>query len=166
MSIQPFQEQVRFSNFIMNLIARDVEDADARRRTRDGEGASLSWVVGHLIVFRTHMMNLFGANEANALSEVFGDSATDGSSYPPLPSLLTEWNATAERLDGVLATVTDDALGSKPGGMSPHGEKTRIETMAFFVWHEAYHIGQMGTLRRELGYPATADLALAASKKG
>ena len=40
------------------------------------------------------------------------------------------------------------------------------DTLVFFMWHESYHMGQLGTIRKQLGYAATAELATAASTGG
>ncbi len=42
-----------------------------------------------------------------------------------------------------------------------HGEKTALESILFLVWHEAYHVGAVGAIRKELGYPGPAELVMA-----
>jgi uncharacterized damage-inducible protein DinB len=162
--MQVFTESLRFSDFVMNLITSDLKDDDARRRIRNGEGASLTWNVGHLINYRYNIINLLGTAKESPLAQTFGESATDGSTYPRLEQLVEAWNAASEELEAAAASVSDEFLLAQPGTGSPHGEKTRLSTLSFFVWHESYHFGQMGTLRRDMGYPATADLAVAAAK--
>ena len=44
-----------------------------------------------------------------------------------------------------------------PGG-GPHDEKRILDTVLFLTWHEAYHIGAIGAIRREQGRKAIADL--------
>lgn len=46
---------------------------------------------------------------------------------------------------------------------SPHGEKVLLDTIVFWMWHESYHMGQLGTIRTQLGYPSTSELAVGAS---
>lgn len=50
-----------------------------------------------------------------------------------------------------------NAAAKGPG--SPHGEKSVLQSLAFFVWHEAYHMGQIGALRVRLDLTPTATLA-------
>ncbi|HEX9727969.1 MAG TPA: hypothetical protein VGA37_05655 [Gemmatimonadales bacterium] len=47
------------------------------------------------------------------------------------------------------------------GKDAPHGENRVLDTLVFFMWHESYHIGQLGTLRAQFGLTPTATLAAA-----
>jgi uncharacterized damage-inducible protein DinB len=163
--VRPLAENLRFSNFIMNLVIRDLSNEDAVRRARGEEGASIAWVVGHLCHYRREMMSLLGAQATDPHGEIFTGSAGDGSDYPSIFELLKRWNEIHDELAKVLESVTDDQLLSRLAAHdSPHSEKTVLESFVFLVWHESYHLGQLGTLRTQLGYPATAELAVAASR--
>ena len=54
-------------------------------------------------------------------------------------------------------------LERRPGADSPHAEKTVLEALSFYAWHEPYHLGQLGTLRAQFGLKPTATLAVEAS---
>ena len=43
-------------------------------------------------------------------------------------------------------------------GAGPHDEKRILDTVLFLTWHEAYHIGAIGAIRREQGRKAIAEL--------
>ena len=43
-------------------------------------------------------------------------------------------------------------------GAGPHDEKRILDTVLFLAWHEAYHIGAIGAIRREQGRKAIAEL--------
>lgn len=152
------------TNYIVNLIATGMKEEDAHKRSRGTEGASVSWALGHLVNYRYYMMSLLGKKEESPLAEIITETATDGADYPAMEVLLAAWNEAAAKVEAAIADVTDEFLLEKPGD-GPHGEQTRLGTVAFYVWHEAYHMGQIGTLRKAMGYTATADLAIASSKK-
>jgi uncharacterized damage-inducible protein DinB len=157
-------ESFRFSQFVMNLVLPDTKNEDALRRLRDSEGPSISWVTGHLCHYRYRILNLLGVDEASPYGR-FEDGARDASDYPDIAELLDAWNGTHEKIESVLESVTDDKLLAKlPVAGNPHNEKTILESVAFYVWHEAYHIGQLGTIRVHYGYRPTAALAVAASQ--
>jgi hypothetical protein len=40
----------------------------------------------------------------------------------------------------------------------PHEERRILDTVLFLTWHEAYHIGAIGAIRREQGRKAIAEL--------
>jgi hypothetical protein len=51
------------------------------------------------------------------------------------------------------------AIGSRrPCPAGPHDEKRILDTVLFLTWHEAYHIGAIGAMRREQGRKAIAEL--------
>ncbi len=53
-------------------------------------------------------------------------------------------------------------LGGKD---SSHGEQLVLNTLVFYMWHESYHMGQLGTLRAQFGLTPTATLAIEASQQ-
>jgi uncharacterized damage-inducible protein DinB len=163
--MQSMAEHLRFTNFIMNVVTSDVKEEDARRRARDSEGPSISWIVGHLLRYRYDMMKLLGHERLNSLADTFGSSATNGSDYPDLKVIVAAWNEAVQELDKVIATVGDEQILAKIGGAgSPHGEKTVLQSLSFYIWHESYHMGQLGTLRTQWGYRQTSDRAQEAAK--
>jgi uncharacterized damage-inducible protein DinB len=162
--MQAFAASFRFTNFIMNLVTSDVTEQDAKRRARDGEGASISWIVGHLLFYRFQIMKLLGTEVTNPLGDAIGDHATDGGEYPPLADIVAAWKQAADELEKVIAGVGDKVLLAKHGDGGPHGEKKVMDAISFYVWHESYHMGQLGTLRTQFGYKQTSDVATEASK--
>ncbi len=157
----PIAESLKFSDFIINTVTGDLDDTVARRRARDTEGASIAWVIGHLIHYRHQMLGLLGENVDDAFAERFGSAgATDGSDYPSLSELVKAWNDTSAKVVPAMAAAADDVMTEPLGGAgSPHGEKRVLDTVVFLMWHESYHIGQIGTLRAQFGLTPTATLA-------
>ena len=51
-----------------------------------------------------------------------------------------------------------DRLNAAMPGTGPHDEKRILDTVLFLRWHEAYHIGAIGAIRREHGRTAIADV--------
>lgn len=162
---KPIAESLKFTDFIMNLVTGDLKNEDAVRRARGAEGASIAWIVGHLCYGRYILLNLLGAEEENPYADVFGRAgASDGSDYPDISELRRSWNETAEKVRGAMESATDEQLMSHPATPdSPHGEKVLLDTIVFWMWHESYHMGQLGTIRTQLGYPSTSELAVGAS---
>jgi uncharacterized damage-inducible protein DinB len=119
-----------------------------------------------MLHYRHLIMKLLGDDRENPFASMFGDEgATTGDDYPDLSSLRASWRETAKAIHEVLGNATDDQFMAPLGGAgSPHGEKKVLETLVFYMWHEAYHMGQLGTLRTQFGLTPTADLAIAASQ--
>ena len=161
---KPLIESYKFTDWIMNLVLDDMSDEDARKRARGGDGASINWIVGHLLSYRIDAIALLGEPYDNPFKEIFGNEASgDGTQYPPISELKDEWPKIATHLERMLDRSTDEMLTAPmPGADGTHGEKTVLDTLIFFSWHETYHMGSMGMLRKELGYPATSVLAMKA----
>jgi uncharacterized damage-inducible protein DinB len=164
--IKPVQGAFKFTDFIMSLALGDLKEADASKQARGQEGASIVWITGHLMAYREQAISLLQSKErANPHMDRFGNSHSgNADDYPPLSELKEQWNEQAAELAQVLEQVDDDTLNAPmPGQDGPHKEKTVLDTVNFFIWHEPYHMGSLGMIRKQLGYPSTSDLAMAAS---
>ena len=161
---KPISESLNLTDFIMKLVIDDITDEDAVSRTRDTEGASMSWIVGHLLHYRHQMMRMLGEDIENPYAEQFGEvGASDGSDYPAVAELRRAWIETAGQVSEVVSSATDEQLKSPLPSGSPHGERTVLDILVFYMWHESYHMGQFGTIRAQLGYKPTAQLAVEAT---
>jgi hypothetical protein len=68
-------------------------------------------------------------------------------------SLLAAWDQLADRVDVGLAGLSLDVL-DRPAGFSPSGnpEETVGSLLSTVLFHQAYHAGQLGLLRRISGH--------------
>lgn len=161
--IRPIKEAVRFSDFFLELLTKDLPNELAVRRSRGTEGASISWVVGHLCQARVEMMKLLRKEIEDPFVEQFERTvpATDGSGYPDIDELRASWQQMSDQLRDVLDSVTDEQLTSAlPEAGTPHEEKNVLGILVYIMWHEVYHMGQIGTMRSSLGLKPTIDLAI------
>ena len=95
---------------------------------------------------------------------LFGSTgASDGSGYPEMAELQAAWSELSTQVLHALESASDEDLERRPGADSPHAEKTVLEALSFYAWHEPYHLGQLGTLRAQFGLKPTATLAVEAS---
>jgi uncharacterized damage-inducible protein DinB len=53
------------------------------------------------------------------------------------------------------AALTDERLAAT-SPVSFAGAQTLAELLAFFAFHEAYHLGQVGYIRKQLGHSSLA----------
>jgi uncharacterized damage-inducible protein DinB len=54
------------------------------------------------------------------------------------------------------AALTPDQLQQPPAGPRLPGANTVADQLAFFAFHESYHVGQIGYVRRQLGHSSIA----------
>lgn len=125
----------------------------------DPGGNCLNWVVGHLLWVYDNVVRLLGQEpvmEPGRLDRYArgGAPLTDPAEALDLRELMAAWDRAAERVDAGLAGLTPEFL-DQPAPESPTGNpnetvRTLLTTVLF---HQAYHVGQTGVLRRVAGKP-------------
>ena len=146
------------SNGILATSIGDLTDQSAKVRSRGGAGPSIAWTIGHLCHYKIKILGLLGQPRENPFAAQFEHTAaSDGADYPPLADLAAIFSALNGDVCAALASSGDRLEAPMPGG-GPHNEKRILDTVLFLTWHEAYHIGAIGAIRREHGHKAIADL--------
>lgn len=118
-----------------------------------GGGNCANWVLGHLVSTRLALLGLVGAEpvgspEIHHIYDAQEDApAFDPARALPMEQLLALFDESQERLRAALPHITDERLAA-PALLGTVGD-----TVAFLTFHEGYHCGQLGVLRRTLGKP-------------
>ncbi len=148
------------TNMLIPMVLGDLSDEAARRRTRNGEGPSIAWSVGHMLAYRQMACAALGADVDGRFAEKFAQAgATDGSDYPSCVELLQNWEKVRAELGAALDGADEETAARVITGT--HEEGSPNLTLPFFAFHEAYHMGALGAIRKELGYPGPAELVMA-----
>ena len=146
------------SNSILATGIADLTDQSANARSRGGAGPSIAWMIGHLCHYKITMLELLGHPRQDPFAAQFEHTpASDGSDYPPLADLAASYQELSAAVSAALASSGDRLEAPMPGA-GPHDEKRVLDTVLFLTWHEAYHIGAIGAIRREQGRKAIAEL--------
>jgi hypothetical protein len=75
---------------------------------------------------------------------------------PSPAALVADVVATGERLERAFAALDDAALSGPFPAPLVGGGRTLEDGLHFLHFHETYHLGQIGLLRRILGHPGFA----------
>jgi hypothetical protein len=115
------------------------------------------WIVGHFVHTRVELLALLGERIDTGWGDRFarGAAVGDRAWYPPREDVRRVLNNVSRRLQGKLATLDDEQLRRAPAIAVP-GAETLADGIAGFALHDCYHAGQMGYIRKALGYPALA----------
>jgi hypothetical protein len=139
--------------FTMNYRAiralfRDVSEDEARRRP-DGRQNPMSWIAGHVAVYRAEAVGLLGGAAAGRdLKPLFGkDVRSDPATWPPLAEVLAQLAGLQDALAARLLAAGDSAFEKTTA--TPAG--VVLPTIVFLHFHETYHLGQLGYVRTWLG---------------
>ena len=120
--------------------------------------------MGHLLSSRYGMLKMLGAGDENPYADQFGRNAEprDASDYPDISEFNQAWSALSDSFHAALAGASDEQmLAPAPEGF-PVEDQTMRGAIVFLCWHESYHVGQIGGMRTEMGYPSTEHLVHAA----
>jgi hypothetical protein len=144
---------------------RDFTESEARSLGTSGDRPNpLAWQLGHLACVEDEVGWLFGGADRLAPSELQAVCST-GSPPPsgstPFPSMEQLWallNATHACLLKVLDQAGEDDLARPPRQPNPSRQPNpyfRSLGQAIYeaALHEAYHVGEIGALRKSLGKP-------------
>lgn len=154
----------RTSNHIVALSLADLDEEIARRRTRGDEGPSITWTIGHLLNYRLKVLAYLGDQRPNPWADSFDETpATDGSDYPSISVMRDEWQRMHQDLEHAFQVAPKDVLDRAAAKAGIHGEQRLFDKVAFLAWHEAYHVGVIGSARTAVGLDGPAVLARAAA---
>jgi uncharacterized damage-inducible protein DinB len=148
--------QFGLTSYVLERNVAGVSHEESLINPKPG-GSCLNWVVGHLTLSRNHALQLFGQKPMYDNEEL---AAYVGDDNVPL----TRENAISfeelkhrfKALQEPLVTCLDgmsQADMDKPAPFSPTGnpKETMGSLIASLAFHEAYHAGQTGLLRRVIG---------------
>ena len=142
------------------LIRQTLSDlpADALWTQPGGQGNSIMWIVGHITQTRAGLLSLLGDRASTGWGELFrrGAQRQDPSAYPAPQTIKAVGVDLATRLRAKLETITADELAAPVTTVKLPNVNTVVDALAFFAFHEAYHVGQLGYVKKALGYSAIA----------
>ncbi len=111
-----------------------------------------NWVLGHILGNRSFILTLVHEQPlwSDADEEPYdqGSKGLDPAKARPWDSLVADFTATQERLQRGLERLDPDELDAKH---SEEAKRPRGAQLHFMAFHEAYHAGQLGILRRVAG---------------
>lgn len=114
-------------------------------------GNCLNWVVGHIVASRNGVLKVLGAEPhwpAEQADRYARGSApvTGPGGAASFQRIVRAFDESQERIAARLSEVTEADLAK------PHAQDQSVgEWLSFLHFHEAYHIGQTGLLRRLAG---------------
>jgi uncharacterized damage-inducible protein DinB len=145
----PLIDQLRFTRSEWLRALDGVQDEDARRRLLPMN--SISWIVGHLAWQEQRYWLTFaqGQTLVPQLTELvgYGRPATT----PPLAEMLSAWHAITQNSNAWLDTVT---VGKLQEEIAVRGWITTTygSLLLRVIYHYWYHIGEILSIRQQLGH--------------
>jgi hypothetical protein len=154
--VEIFRDGARTTHQVVKMNANGIRHDESLGQPQPG-GNCLNWVMGHLICVYDNVLPLLGqepvmGKEALRRYDRGTPPLQNGAEAVPWDALMTAWDQAAERVDAGLASLTAEKLDA-PAPASPRNNPNEtvrsLLTLVFF--HQAYHAGQTGLLRRLAG---------------
>ena len=148
-----FVEQIRIATAQYIGALAGISRADALRRPSDASNPVI-WIAGHLVYFRSRLAGTLGDRQDFPWGSRFatGSRVENAESYPELQEFRRIWLELDAVLRQRIATYTADMLAAAPQVRMASADGTLGGALTTFAFHEVYHIGQLGYLRKWLGY--------------
>jgi DinB superfamily len=142
---------------IVNRALANVAPDDWFKNPGD-DSNHLMWIMGHLVVHRGQTLKTLGVDWNSEWASLFArgtDRLADTAAYPSAEEMLTAWQqVSAELVDALQQPAADVLERDAPKGPPTFNGKVS-GTVAFYAFHDTYHVGQISYLRKWLGYGKT-----------
>ena len=142
-------KQFEFTQCGMQANLQGFTHEDSMKPPRPA-GNCLNWLLGHIVCCRRDIMRLVEKpwpwdKEKYARYGNGSPPLTDDAPALPLETIIQDFNSTQEAIIAGLQKISTDWL------QTALGNETVGSMLAGLQFHEAYHVGQLGLLRRLAG---------------
>ena len=156
--IQIYQHQAGMTQGVVRVNTAGLTQEDSLVQPQPG-GNCLNFVIGHLVNVYDKVLPLVGQEpvmgDAVKRYERGAPALRDPAEAMQLSDLLAAFDTQTERFRAGLATLTPEALERPMPGPDSGGKLTETtrSLLGTILFHQAYHAGQTGVLRRIIGKP-------------
>jgi uncharacterized damage-inducible protein DinB len=150
--------QLELSSKVLDMNTRDVSNEESLVTPPKG-GSCLNQVLGHMTRTRNRALGSMGQKSPYPMEDFDPYDDRTGVAFSrekalPFDELRRRYQAMQEPLVSAIKGMPPEVLASKPPRpMTGEPNETVGSNLATFVFHECYHVGQTGVLRRVAGKP-------------
>lgn len=154
--LDAFVPMYRMHTQTFNNVLDGFKETDVKTRL-NGRTNHVLWMVGNLVNCRYWTANLLGVKDKDPHDDLFKDAKAlnESYNYPPLDVLKKEWHVISPKLFQKLISATDEEL-QKPFDIGMGTEQIMdnvvVNYVAMGIDREDYLLGQLGLMRKALGY--------------
>jgi hypothetical protein len=158
MDPQTITYQFGLTSRVLERNVADLSHEESLASPRPG-GNCANWIVGHITRQRNSALRMLTGQSPYPKEELSPYDDRDGVPFSretalPFDELLHRFRSMQEPLVNAIGRLTPDALAAKaPWSPSGNPNETMGSLLVSFVFHESYHVGQTGVLRRVAGKP-------------
>jgi uncharacterized damage-inducible protein DinB len=156
--IEVYQHQAKLTRAVLRANTEGLTQEESLVQPQP-EGNCLNFIVGHLVNVYDKALPLVGQEpvmgDAVKRYERGSPPLRDAAEAMQLSDLLAAFDTQTERFQAGLATLTPEVLERPMPGPDSGGELTETmrSLLGTILFHQSYHAGQTGVLRRIIGKP-------------
>lgn len=143
-----FGGMFKYQGGIYQNALKDLTDERALKRPSDKSNHT-NWLLGHILHCRFMLANMIGVKTENPFGKMYWNAIVD-KGYPTVKEVVDNFLKLNDELLDKLDGMSDSELDAKPAADKP----SLTDVISFFVYHEAYHLGQLGYARKIIGLEA------------
>ncbi len=145
-------DQVAIQKTAAQLLRTALDGLDDERLRRRGSphNNSMLWVAAHLTTVRFVMARMLGLDLPIPWDGHFGTGADFGTPEPARDEILARFDQVTAALMDRYEQLGEADLGA-PSGRFPSSDQTIGGAIHFLTFHDGYHLGQLGFLRKMAG---------------
>ncbi|MCO5277889.1 MAG: DinB family protein [Saprospiraceae bacterium] len=135
----------------------NLSDKETNQRI-DPKMNHIKYIAGHLFHTNYIFAQFAGVKAEPKWSDLFAGQgktkALDNYPYPDINEIIDEWEKLFPQVRAGLSNLSEEILNKEvPSPIAQSGifDSTIRDLWTFFNYHQAYHIGQIGLLRKGLG---------------
>lgn len=151
--VELFRHQAGITNKVLHANVNGLTQEESLIQPHPG-GNCLNWVVGHLVRTYNHILPMLGQETVGGNLDRY-DRGTPPIQNPAeargLDELMAAWDEAVKHFDTGLANLTPEILDQPAPGPDPNRTETVRSLLNTINFHQAYHAGQAGVLRRIAG---------------
>jgi hypothetical protein len=155
-AVDVFRHQLGNTRTVVRLATDGLTQAESLLQP-EPHGNCANWVLGHLVSVYNHVLPMLGEEMVlpeSRLARYERGTAPDldATEAVDIAELLAAFDKCCDRIDPGLARLSGETL-AKPAPLSPtdNPDETIGSLLSTVCWHQAYHVGQLGLLRRIFG---------------
>jgi uncharacterized damage-inducible protein DinB len=146
-------QSLKFSDTVVNRNCDGITQEESLVHPQQ-QGQNFNWVLGHMVKTRNDILGLLGKKP---LFEESKFSIYTPKDFVPekavnVKELQNCFNALQRELLNEIESFTPEKL-QQPASIVPNRPDTVGSVLGTIFWHEAYHAGQLGVIRRVVGKP-------------
>jgi len=148
-SLQAIAEQYNLNTALLDRVLRDFNE-DKIHAHPIGKANPAHWILGHITASRFAIARMIGLEMKVAWEDKFGQDVTveDAGQYPSTKEVRAAFTEVSEAMRERFEELTAEDLAGDVAWQPPGMDKTVRGALNFLAFHESYHLGQIGYIRK------------------